>query len=107
MKLRVVLLVLSLTGGITYAADHPWKVTESEHLPCPQDEVCGEWMTQPHFKNKTITCYKEEMVGCQDFVDAMNAAHERRSSPQMGPRPMGSAFPTGNDPDALLVPERP
>lgn len=106
MKFRVFLLALSLTGGFIHAADRPWKVAEAEHLPCPQDEVCGEWVTQPRFKNKTITCYKEEMPACQDFVDAMNAAHDRRT-PQMGPRPIGSMFPTGNDPDAVLVPERP
>lgn len=65
----------------------PWTViwTSSmtqtdDHYPiCPSiGNLLCEGSYIPDFKNYTITCHKGE-DGCQDFVDALNEAHERRT----------------------------
>lgn len=63
----------------------PWAVvwtssmTAENNFPiCPVvgNELCpGSYV--PDFKNHTITCHEGE-DGCQDFVEALNEAHERR-----------------------------
>lgn len=62
--------ILMLDG--TTLADYPI-------CPVLNNELCpGSYI--PNFKKHEIVCHEGE-DGCQDFVDALNAAHERRTNP--------------------------
>lgn len=69
-------LFLLLCG--TAWADGPWEVLASTgEIPLtPAIYRDGEFYD---------ICKRDQIEACQDFVDAMNAAHERRTKKQWGP----------------------
>jgi len=82
-----------------HGAERPWSVVASS---CPADEVLQKrFHCRPvekiDFKNHWVECATPD--ACQDLVDAMNEAHERRNKPR--PRMIDGRLrqPCEGDPD--------
>ena len=77
---RLFYLVPLVVASVAWGAEGPWAVVVSSKTPCPPYWECWDKADDPlpDFKNKVIDCHPENQEACQDFVEAMNEANQRR-----------------------------